>query len=107
MFLWKYYAFAVVGTSRYLLRQKRSISTITPNKDRGWKICQVGKRDARPCNLKLRDVRAVVNNNIVPVVKEEGSSSVKSTIVIARQRSVEELLQIRRTGEGEDLNNQW
>ncbi len=27
MFLWRYYAFAVVGTSRYLLRQKRSIST--------------------------------------------------------------------------------
>ncbi len=27
VFLWRYYAFAVVGTSRYLLRQKRSIST--------------------------------------------------------------------------------
>ncbi len=27
--LWRYYALAVVGTSRYLLRQKRSISTKT------------------------------------------------------------------------------
>ncbi len=37
MFLWKYYAFAVVGTSRYLLRQKRSISTTNE------KVTLVGK----------------------------------------------------------------
>ncbi len=31
MFLWRYYSFAIVGTSRYLLWQKRSISTA-----QGW-----------------------------------------------------------------------
>jgi hypothetical protein len=33
-----------------------------------------------------------VNNNIVPVVEEEGLSSGKSTIVNVRRRIVEELL---------------
>jgi hypothetical protein len=89
-------------------RQSRLLKKfITLNKDRGWKICQGEKRNTRPCNLKLHNIRAFANDNIVPIVKKEGSSSSKCTIVDVRQRIVEELHRIRRTKEGKYLKNRW
>ncbi len=55
---------------------------------------------------KGRNIRALMDIDAMPIVKEEGSSSGKSTIEAVRRRIVEKLLRVRRTREGGDLEYQ-
>jgi hypothetical protein len=81
--------------------------SVPPTKDRCRKVCKGEKRNARMQDLKGCNIRALVDNDVVPVVKEEGSSSGKSTIEAVRWWIVEKLLRVRRTREGGDLENRW
>jgi hypothetical protein len=48
-----------------------------------------------------------MDKEVMSIVKEDGASSGKDIIEAVRQWIVEKFLQVRRTWEGEDMENQW